>query len=320
MSNNATVKLTITTSSSSNTSNDLIELNFSPSVRLTRHLFHVMILILFISILAFVSHKRHYPRLSTPPFSHLSRFIVSIGIISLVLNDFLVINGVTHRTWCSIHQTSLHFLLMIIVAGRLLPDFYEYANQYYHQRDSGTLKSGVIISFIILLGIQLLISMKWLWTNRHLPNSEWNPPVLCSSSIPPQLFILILHLLDLIFTIQSIRTPMILDDTNPISSINVFINDKICHLNSILLRLFYFTGTSILHILFLPGQFSATFYSGILVIELVLKYFIVIYHSNIRYERSIAGTDNTNGMLHTGYLRLKNDDLSDDTRLLNDID
>jgi hypothetical protein len=307
-------------SSSSNTSNHFIQLDFSSNVRLTRHLFHVIILILYISILAFVGHKRNYLRISFRPFLHLSHFIVSIAIIGLVLDDFLVINGVTHRTWCSIHQISLHFLLMIIVAGRLLPDFYEYTNQYYHQRDAGILKSGVIIAFIILLCIQLLISIKWLWNNRHLPNDEWNPPVFCSSSIRPQLFIFILHLLDLIFTIQSIRTPMILDDTNPISSINIFINEKICHLNSILLRLFYFTGTSILHILFLPGQFSATFYGGILVIEFVLKYLIIIYPSNVRYERSFANIDNTNGMLHTACLRLKNDDLSDDTRLLNDID
>jgi len=209
---------------------------------------------------------------------------------------------------------------MIIVAGRLLPDFYEYTNQYYHQRDSGTLKSGVIIAFIMLLCIQLLISIKWLWNNRHLPNDEWNPPVFCSGTIRPQLLILILHLLELIFTIQSIRTPMVVDDTNPISSINIFINEKICQLNSILLRLFYFTVTSILHVLFLPGEFSGTFYSGILVIEFVLKYLIVIYHSNVRYERSIADIDNTNGMFHTAYLRLKNDDFSDDTRLLNDID
>ncbi len=320
MSNTSTVKLTITTSSSSNTSNHFIQLDFSSSVRLTRHLFHVIILILFISILAFVGHKHNYPRISIRPFSHLSRFIVSIAIIGLVLDDFLVINGVTHRTWCSIHQLSLHFLLMTIVAGRLLPDFYEYTNRYYHKHDSDTLKSGVIISFIILICIQLLISIKWLWNNRHLPNNVWNLPVFCSGTIRPQLFILILHLLELIFTIQSIRTPMVLDDTNPISSINIFINEKICQLNSILLRLFYFTVTSILHVLFLPGQFSATFYSGILVIEFVLKYLIVIYHSNVRYERSIADIDNTNGMLHTAYLCLKNDDFSDDTRLLNDID
>jgi len=320
MSNNSTVKIPITTSLSTNTSNHYIQLDFSSTVRLTRHLFHVIILILFISILTFVGHKRNYPRISIRPFSHLSRFIVSIALIGLVLDDFLVINGVTHRTWCSIHQISLHLLLMTIVAGRLLPDFYEYINRYYHQRDSGKLKSGIIISFIILLCIQLLISMKWLWNNHHLPNDEWNPPSFCSGSIRPQLFILILHLLELIFTIQSIRTPMILDDTNPLSSINIFINEKICRLNSILLRLFYFTCTSILHILFLPGQFSATFYSGILVIEFVLKYLIVIYHSNVKYERSIADIDHTNGMLHTAYLRLKNDDLSDDTRLLNDID
>jgi hypothetical protein len=276
----------------------------------------VIILILFISILAFVGHKHHYPRISIRPFSHLSHFIVSIGIIGLVLDDFLVINGVTHQIWCSIHQISLHLLLMAIVASHLLPDFYDYADQYYHQHNVGTLKSRIIISFIVLLCIQLLISIRSLW-NHHLPNGKWNPPVLCLGSIRPQLSILILHLFDLIFTIQSLRTPMIPDDTNPISSMNVFINEKICHLNSILLRLFYFIGTSILHTLFLPGQFSATFYSGILVIEFVLNYFIVIYHSNLRYERSI---DSPNGMLHTAYLRLKNDDLNDDTRLLNDID
>lgn len=309
-----------TTNSSLNTSDHSIQLNFSASVRLTRHLFHVIILVLFISILAFVGYKRHYPRMTNRPFSHLSRFIVSIAIIGLVLDDFLIINGVTHRRWCSIHQISLHFLLMIIVIGRLLPDFYEYANRYYHHRDSDTLRFGVLTSCIILLCIQLMISMKWLWNNHYLPNDKWNPPILCESNIRPQLFIFFLHLLDLIFTVQSIRTPMILDENNPISSINVYINETICKLNSILLRLFYFTGTSILHIFFLPGEFSATFYGGILVIEFILKYFIIIYHANVRYERSIANIDNTNGMLHPAYLRLRNDDLSDDTRLLNDID
>jgi hypothetical protein len=321
MSNNSTVKYTSTMSLISNSTHHFIQLDFSASVRLTRHLLHVVILILFISILAFVGHKRNYPRTSIRPFSNASYFIVSIGIIGLVLDDLLVINGITHRTSCSIHQIFLHFLLMTIIAGRLLPDFYEYTNRYYyHHRDSGTLKSGVILGFILLLCIQLIISTKWLWNNTNLPNNEQNPPVLCSGSIRPQLFILILHLLEFIFIIQSIRTPMILDDTNPMSSIAIFINEKFCQLNSILLRLFYFTGTSILHTLFLPGQFSATFYSGILVIEFVLKYIIIIYHSNVRYERNIGNIDHTNGMLNTAYLRLKNDDLNDDARLLNDID
>jgi hypothetical protein len=316
MTTNSTVKF-ITASDISNVTNHLIQLDFSPSVRLTRHLLHVIILILFISILAFVGHKRNYSRTYIRPLTHLSRFIVSIGIIGLVLDDLLVINGVTYQTWCSIHQIILHCLLMIIITGRLLPDFYEYSKQYYHQRDSGTLKSGVIFCFIILLFIQLLISIKWLWNNDSLPNGLWNPPVFCPGHIRPQLFIFILHLLDLIFTIQSIRTPMFLDDTNPISSITISINEKFCQLNSIILRLFYFTGTSILHTLFFPGQFSATLYAGILVIEFTLKYLIIVYHSNVRYERNI---DDMNGMLNTAYLRLKNDDPSDDTRLLNDID
>lgn len=38
---------------------------------------------------------------------------------------------------------------------------------------------------------------------------------------------------------------------------------------------------------------------------------------NIKYERNI---DNMNGMIHTGYLCLKSDDLSADSRLLNNID
>ena len=317
MSNNSTVKLTSATSFISNSSNHFIQLDFSSTVRLTRQLFHVIILILFISILAFVGYKRNYPRTLIRPFSNLSRFIVSVGIIGLVLDDLLVINGITHRTSCSIHQIFLHLLLMIIVAGRLLPDVYEYINRYYHQYDSDRLKSGVMFSFIILLCIQLIISIRYFWNNPSLPTNEQTIPVLCSGNIRPQLFILILHLLEFIFTIQSIRTPMILDNASLISSTTISINEIFCQLNSILLRLFYFMGTSILHTLFLPGQFSATFYSGILVTEFVLKYIIVIYHSNVRYERSI---DNTNGMLNTAYLRLKNDDLNDDTRLLNDID
>ncbi len=320
MSNKSTVQFTLPTTSSSNTSHDLIQLPLSSTVRLTRHLSHVIILVLFMSILAFVGHKRRLSRISSRPLSHFSRCIISIGIISLVLNDFLVINGVTHRRWCSIHQVSLHFLLMAIVTGRLLPDLYEYMHRYYHQRDSETLKCSAVIGFLILLCIQLLISIKWLWYHHHSPQNEWNPSILCSGSMRPQLLILILHLLELVFTIQSIRSPMALDDTNPISSINIYINEMICQLNSILLRLFYFIGTSILHVLFLPGEFSATFYSGILVIELLLKYLITVYHSNVRYERNMTGLDSTTGMPHTAYLRLKTDDLSDDTRLLNDID
>ncbi|CAF1043904.1 unnamed protein product [Rotaria sordida] len=318
MSHNTTVKFITTTNFINNTINQFIQLNFSSSIRLTRYLLHITILILFISILGFIGRKHSYVRISIRPYSQLSRLTVSIGIIGLVLDDLLVINGVTHRIWCSIHQIFLHFLLMIIIISHLLPDFYEYTNQYYHQVNSNKLKSIIIFSFIILLCIQLFISIKWLWNNNdYLPNNEWNPPVFCQGYIYPQLFIFILHLFDLIFTIQLIREPIILDDTNPLSSITVFINEKFCQLNGIILRLFYFTGTSILHMLFLPGQFSATFYSGILVIEFVLKYLIVIYHLNLKYERNI---DNTNGMIHTEYLRLKNDDLSDDSRLLNDID
>ncbi|CAF2380565.1 unnamed protein product [Rotaria sp. Silwood2] len=316
--NNTTVKFIATTNLRSNTINSFIQLDFSSNIRLTRYLLHITILILFISILTFIGHKHNYLRISIRPYSQLSRFIISIGIIGLVLDDLLVINGVTHRIWCSIHQICLHFLLMIIIISRLLPDFYEYTNQYYHRVNSNKLKSIIIFSFIILLCIQLFISIKWLWNNNnYLPNNEWNPPVFCRGYIHPQLFIFILHLFDLIFTIQSIREPIILDDISPISSTTVLIIEKFCQLNSILLRLFYFTGTSIVHMLFLPGQFSATFYSGILVIEFILKYLIMIYHLNLKYERNI---DNTNGMINTGYLRLKNDDLSDDSRLLNDID
>ncbi|CAF3379342.1 unnamed protein product [Rotaria sp. Silwood1] len=318
MSHNTTVKFITTTNFISNTIHQFIQLNFSPSVRLTRYLLHITILILFISILAFIGHKHNNLRISIRPYSQFSRLIVSICIISLVLDDLLVINGVTLRIWCSIHQILLHFLLMIIIVSRLLPDFYEYTHQYYHRINSNKLKSIIIFTFIILLCIQLFISIKWLWNNKnYLPNHEWNPPVFCRGYIHPQLFIFILHLFELIFTIQSIHEPIILDDINPMSSITTFIIEKICQLNSILLRLFYFTGTSILPMLFLPGQFSATFYSGILVIEFVLNYLILIYHSNLKYERNI---NNTNGMIHTGYLRLKNDDLSDDSRLLNDID
>ncbi|CAF0759244.1 unnamed protein product [Rotaria sp. Silwood1] len=318
MSHNTTVKFITTTNFISNTIHQFIQLNFSSSVRLTRYLLHITILILFISILAFIGHKHNNLRISIRPYSQFSRLIISICIISLVLDDLLVINGVTLRIWCSIHQILLHFLLMIIIVSRLLPDFYEYTHQYYHRINSNKLKSIIIFTFIILLCIQLFISIKWLWNNKnYLPNHEWNPPVFCRGYIHPQLFIFILHLFELIFTIQSIHEPIILDDINPMSSITTFIIEKICQLNSILLRLFYFTGTSILPMLFLPGQFSATFYSGILVIEFVLNYLILIYHSNLKYERNI---NNTNGMIHTGYLRLKNDDLSDDSRLLNDID
>ncbi|CAF1235759.1 unnamed protein product [Adineta steineri] len=234
---------------------------------------------------------------SIRPFSQLSRFIVSIGIIGLVLNDLLVVNGVIHQIWCFLHQLFLHLLLITIVTGHVLPDIYEYTNQYSH-------RCGIIFSFIILLIIQLFISMQWLKTHNNSSNIKLNLPILCLSNIRPQILIFIVHLLHLIFTIQSICTPIILDDTNSISSITIYINERFFQLYSILVRLFYFTGTSILHIFFLPGQFSGTLYSGILVIEIVLRYLIIVYHLNVRYERNIADRNN-----NTPYLSLKNDDL-----------
>ncbi|CAF4528571.1 unnamed protein product [Rotaria socialis] len=317
MTHNSTIKTSTKTNLINTTMNEIIQLNFSSSTRSTRYIFQFIILILFISILTFIGQKRNSLRILTRPYSQFSRLIVSIGIIGLILDDLLVINGITHGIWCSIHQIFLHFLLMLILAGRLLPDVYEYTNQHYHQYDSNKLKSFSILSFLILLCIQSFISLKWLWNNHYyLSNDEWNPPVLCQSYICPQLLIFILHLVDLIVTIQSIRHPFVLDDINPMSSI-VFIDKKFCQLNSILIRSFYFTSTYILRVMFLPGQFSATFYSGILIIEYLLKYLIIIYHSNLKYESNI---DNMNGMNNTGYLRIKTDDLNDDSRLLNNID
>ncbi|UJR35563.1 hypothetical protein I4U23_028316 [Adineta vaga] len=91
---------------------------------------------------------------------------------------------------------------------------------------------------------------------------------------------------------------------------------KLIGFHVILLRLFYFTGTSILQVFFLPGEFSGTFYGGILVIEFILKYLIIIYYSNLTYEKNMIDLNNSN----ISYLRLENDDFNDDTRLLNDID
>lgn len=309
MSNASMISHTSTMKSSWNGSYYLIELKFSSNIRSIRDLVQVMIVILFISILVFVYRQYQYSRITIRPFSHLSRMIISIGIIGLVLNDFLVINGITHRIWCSCHQISLHILLITIVSARLLPTIYEYAEQYDHKHSISTIRSSMIIGFLLVLLSQLFISIRWLFNHQHLPDLQLDPAVLCLGSTRPQLFILLLHIFDLILTIQSIRTPIITDDFNGIPSIH----EKFCHLHSILLRLFYFLTSSILQTLFLPGQFSGTLYSGILVIEYLFELFL----SHFQIETNL---DNPNGMIHSGYLRLKNDDLSDDTRLLNDID
>lgn len=292
--------------SSLNGSSYLIGFKFSSNIRFIRDVVQVLIVILFISILVFIYRQYQYSRIPIRPFAHLSRLITSIGIIGLVLNDFLVINGVTHRTWCSFHQISLHILLIIIVSARLLPAIYEYAEQYDHQHSIATIRSSIIIGFVLALLSQLFISIRWLSNHQHLPDLQYDPAVLCLGSTRPQLFILLLHLIDLILTIQSIRTPPVSDDHfNSIS----FIHERFCHLNSILLRLFYFLTSSILQTLFLPGQFSGTLYSGILLIECLFESFL----SNVQYETNL---DSSNGMIHSEYLRLK----TDDTRLLNDID
>lgn len=303
----------MTKNASLNESYYFIILNSSWNVRFIRDLVHLIILILFISILAFIYRQYQYSPISIRPFSHISRSIIAIGMIGLVFNDFLVINGLTHQTWCSLHQISLHFLLAAIVLARLLPTFYEYAEQYDHQYSIHTLKSSIITGFILALLVQLFISIRWLLNHQHVTDLHHHSVVLCFGGVRPQLFILLLHFLDLIFLVQFIRTSTISDDLSSMSSIN----DILCDLNSILLRLFYFFHSSILQTLFLPGQFSGTIYSGILLIEYLLKSFIPVYYSNLRYERNL---DSPNGMIHSGYLRLKNDDLSDDTRLLNDID
>ena len=300
----------MTKNSSLNESYYFIPLNLSWSVWFSRDLVHLIILILFISILAFVYRQYQYSPIFIRPFSHISRSIVAIAMIGLVLNDFLTIHGLTHRAWCSLHQISLHFLLAAIVLARLLPTLYEYAEQYDHQYSIHTLKSSIIIGFILALLVQFFISIRWLLNHQHVTDLQHHSVVLCFGGVRPQLLIFFLHLLELIFLIQSIRTPTISDDLDSVSSTN----ENVCDLNSILLRLFYFFHSSILQTLFLPGQFSGTLYSAILVIEYLLKSF---YYSHLRYERNL---DSPNGMIHSGYLRLKNDDLSDDTRLLNDID
>ena len=294
------------------TTNHFIPMNLPSSVRLTRQLLHVLLLFLFITLLAFVGHKKNYARSCNRPFSHVSRFIVSTGIVGLVLNDLPVINGVTHRLGCAIHHLSLHFLLAAILAGRLLPDFYEYLVRYYYQaHDSSTWKSPVVISFLAVLSIQTFISAHWLWTNENPLTDAWNPPVFCPGHSRPQLFLLMLHMLELLFVLQSLRSSVLL---------MIFIDERLCQLNSVLVRLIYFLGTAIFHAFFWPGQFSATLYAGILVIESGLIYFINIYHSSARYEQDLAQMGNADGLLASAYLRLKDDELGDDTRLLNDID
>ena len=297
---NSTLQMTVT-----NMTRHLIPLNLSSSVRLTRQLLHVLLLFLFMTLLAFVGHKKNYARSFNRPFSHVSRFIVSIGIIGLVLNDLPVINGVTHRLGCAIHHLSLHLLLSAILAARLLPDFYEYLTRYHYQpSELSTCKSPVVLSFLAVLSIQTFISVQWLRNNEIVIGDAWDPPVFCPGHTRPQLFLLLLHMLELSFVLQSLHSSALL---------TIFIDERICQLNSVLLRLFYFLGTAIFRTFFWPGQFSATLYAGILVIESTLIYFINVYHSGARYEQDLAQMGNA-------VLRVKNDEPSDDTRLLNDID
>lgn len=318
---NSTDKFLIPMNISLNMSNQFVQMDLSANVRLIRRLFHIIIFILFILILIFVKRKRYYSQMSNRPLSDLSYFIVSFGIIGLVLDDFLIINGITHQTWCSIHQISLHLLLIIVIIGRLLPDFYEYADRYYQYHDFATLKSGVLTSFIILFVVQLFISLKWLYYRSDIVHKEFNPPILCTGTIRPQIFLFILHLIELFIGIQSLHETTILNDNHSLSSsINPYLHELICQLNSILLRLFYFTTTSILQIFFIPGEFSASFYSSILIIEILLKYLINISYSIMRNERLLTNANHSNGILSRPHLSMKTDEFNDDTRLLNDID
>ena len=279
-----------------------VQLELSPSVRFSRQLIHVVILFIFISILTYTSHQRHSPRTSTRPYSHLSRSIISIAIVGLVLDDLLVINGVTGQAWCTVHQISLQLLLMIVTAIRLVPDISEY------QRPS-----GVVLSFVVLTLLQLFLSLRWSWNSGHSIPKNWTAPVLCTGHIRPQLLILLLHVADLAFAIHSTYTPPYVDGTKSASAIAGSIQEHFCRLNSSLLRLFYFFCTSVLHAFFAPGQFSATLYGGIVVIEFVLEYLITLSHFNFRYDAGIG-----NG--HGPYSPPMDDDLGADARLLNDID
>lgn len=278
-----------------------VELEFSSTVRLTRHLLHVVILVFFTSILAFVDRKHRHCRTPSRPFSRLSRLIVSISILGLVLTDLVVINGATCRRWCSAHQIILQLLLTMIQAARLLPEFYEHADQYYQHRDSGTVKSVTLLTFISLLSIQLLLSVRCSLGDRHSPNL----PTFCIGNIHSYWQIFLLHMLELVLNTQSLGAL-----ATPAS-----MHDNFCQLNSTLLRSYYFAGTCMLRIFFLPGQFSGALYGGVLVIESVLKYLLGVYYTNDGIERSTGRLDN----IHTPYLRMKNDDLSDDTRLLRDV-
>ncbi|CAF0865794.1 unnamed protein product [Adineta ricciae] len=298
---------TITITSLFNTNEHPIQFNFSSRLRLTRHLVHITIFIVFISILAFIGHWRLSARKCNQSLSYFSRFIISIGIVSLVLNDLLIVNGITHPPWCYIHQIILHCLLTIIVTGHLLPDFYSYyTSRFSQQRDSDKLKSAVIFMFMLFLITQLILMIQWsdLWDKNSLDR-----PILCLGNVRPQLLILLLHILDFISIIQTIRSSSFTNEIN-------LIHEKLLELNSILLRICYFFGTSVLQIFFLPGEFSGTLYSAILVIEYTLKYFVrTLYHSNEKYEINMIGLDNND----IPYLRLQSEDVGDDTRLLNDI-
>ncbi|CAF1147309.1 unnamed protein product [Adineta ricciae] len=133
--------------------------------------------------------------------------------------------------------------------------------------------------------------------------------ILCFGNARRQLLIL-LHILDFISIIQTICSSSFTNEIN-------LIHEKLLELNSILLRISYFLGTSVLQIFFLSGDFSSTLYSAMLVIEYTLKYFVqTLYHFNGKYEINMIGLDNND----IPYLRLQNEDVGDDTRLLNDID
>ena len=285
-----------------------IQLHLSPSVRLTRQLTHVLILFMFIAILAYTSRQRHSPGTSIRSYSQLSRSIIAFGVVGLVLDDLLVINGVTEQRWCTIHQILLQFLLMTVTAVRLLPDVSEYVYRQMDQRSS-----AVVLSFVLLSLLQLFLSLKYSWNGAHTSPMNWNAPNLCTGYIRPQLLILLLHVADLTFAIHFLCTPSYIDNTRSISATTSSINEHFCRLNSSLLRLFYFFFASVLQAFFLPGQFSTTLYAGIVVIEFALTYIIRIYHSNDRHDAGIGDS-------HGPYLPPVDDDLGADARLLNDID
>lgn len=286
----------------------LNETNIMFNTQPTQKIGQLLILSISTIVLIWIHRNSYHLPIKDRPLSHISNFLVSICTFILVIEDFLIIMGVKHQFICSIYQFSLGLLLIIVVFSRLMPNLYEYLTENYPQHDPGTWRTVLIFNLLIMISIQSFMSIRWLLTIGRSIDEQLIHAKLCLSSIHPQILILLLHIIEFI-----VHARLFSSSSNNVAML-------ICQLNSSTIRLLYFTGTSMFDLFIRPNQFSATFYSTILITETILIHQIFNLNCNSRYTQNLCDISFENYDKRVPRLRMTNDKLSDDTRLLNDID